>query len=96
MEKILIALRGDDALRERNENTPPSVVERAQGVVDDLWTSSSAPTRTHEDAYRFASDGLARELAGLRTLVETDLAALEQKMEAAGAPWTPGRLPTWP
>jgi hypothetical protein len=24
-----------------------------------------------------------------------DLAKLEKEMEAAGAPWTPGRLPEW-
>jgi len=27
----------------------------------------------------------------LRTLLEGDLARLEQDLEAAGAPWTPGR-----
>jgi len=34
-------------------------------------------------------------LSKLRTLVETDLAGLEAKAEAAGAPWTPGRVPRW-
>jgi hypothetical protein len=28
-------------------------------------------------------------------LVEVDLATLEKDMEAAGAPWTPGRVPLW-
>jgi hypothetical protein len=27
--------------------------------------------------------------------VEQDLFALEKKLEAAGAPWTPGRIPDW-
>ncbi len=32
----------------------------------------------------------------LRTLVESDLVALEEKLEAVGAPWTPGRaIPRW-
>jgi hypothetical protein len=34
-------------------------------------------------------------LGKLRTLVDTDLAKLEKDMEAAGAPWTPGRVPEW-
>ena len=86
----------DEALRERNDNTPASITERVQGVVDDLWTSSSAPTKTHQDACKFSSDLLTAELDKLRQLIGVDLAQLEKKMEAAGAPWTPGRLPTWP
>jgi hypothetical protein len=34
-------------------------------------------------------------LAKLRTLAEVDLVKLEKDMEAAGAPWTPGRVPVW-
>jgi hypothetical protein len=34
-------------------------------------------------------------LAQLRQLVEVDLRNLEKQMEAAGAPYTPGRLPDW-
>ena len=37
----------------------------------------------------------ADQLARLRALVEVDLAKLEKDMEAAGAPWTPGRVPEW-
>jgi len=28
-------------------------------------------------------------------VVNTDLRNLEQKLEAAGAPYTPGRMPEW-
>ena len=28
-------------------------------------------------------------------LIEVDLARLEKQLEAAGAPWTPGRIPEW-
>jgi photosystem II stability/assembly factor-like uncharacterized protein len=92
---ILIALRGDRALRARNDNTPPAIVERAQSIVDDGWASTSAPTQTQRDAYAIAGAELADQLAVLRHLVDTDLANLEAAMEAAGAPWTPGRLPDW-
>ena len=27
--------------------------------------------------------------------LKTDLEGLEGEMDAAGAPWTPGRIPTW-
>jgi hypothetical protein len=95
LDGVLRALRGDRAVARRNEPTPISIVERAQSIVDDGWSSTSAPTQTQRDAYAIASEELAATLAKLRTLVGTDLAALERAMEAAGAPWTPGRLPEW-
>ena len=42
-----------------------------------------------------AADAFEKQLATLRTLLDTDLRALEIAMEKAGAPWTPGRLPIW-
>jgi hypothetical protein len=38
-----------------------------------------------------APAGVEREK--LRALVEVDLKAVEQALDAAGAPWTPGRVP---
>ena len=34
-------------------------------------------------------------LDGLRELMEKDLAAVEDRLEQLGGPWTPGRLPRW-
>jgi hypothetical protein len=42
-----------------------------------------------------AAQEFAPVLEKLRVLVETDLKALESKAEAAGAPWTQGRVPAW-
>ena len=95
LTEIVRALRGDRAARARNENTPTSIVERAQSIVEDGWASTAAPTQIQRDAYAIAGEELAVQLARLRPLVEKDLAALERAMEAAGAPWTPGRLPDW-
>jgi photosystem II stability/assembly factor-like uncharacterized protein len=96
LDGLLVALRGDKALRERNENTPIAIVERAQSIVDDGFASSSAPTATQRQAYDIAAADLAAALKDLHALVEVDLAGLEKAMEAAGAPWTPGRIPEWP
>jgi hypothetical protein len=57
--------------------------------------STSPPTQTHRDAYTIASNELEIELGKLRMLIEKDLMNLEKAMEAAGAPWTPGRIPEW-
>ena len=38
---------------------------------------------------------MKRLLPNLRKTVLEDLARLESSAEAAGAPWTPGRVPDW-
>jgi photosystem II stability/assembly factor-like uncharacterized protein len=92
---ILRALRGDVALRARNENTPVSISERVQYIVGGLRFSLARPTKTQTEAYRIASDEFAEELAKLRKLIDVDLRAVEKALDLAGAPWTPGRLPRW-
>jgi hypothetical protein len=93
---ILQALRGDVVLRGRNENTPESIVERVFTIVAEQRFSLAKPTATQEEGYAIASQEFAEELAQLRQLIEVDLRGLEKALDAAGAPWTPGRLPEWP
>jgi hypothetical protein len=57
--------------------------------------SIAKPTQTHVDAYNIASDEFSQQLSKLRTLIQVDVANLEKAMEAAGAPWTQGRIPDW-
>jgi len=63
--------------------------------VESQWLTNAPPTATQEQAYRWASDALADQLGRLHRLVEVDLAALESRLAAAGAPWTPCRIPEW-
>ena len=79
----------------RNEPTPMSTADRVSAIVGTQWSATVAPTGTSRQAYAIASEAFEKQLATLRTLVETDLRALEGAMEKAGAPWTPGRVPTW-
>ncbi len=53
-------------------------------------------TKTVLRDYEIAADGFGPVLEKLRGLIERDLRALGAAMEAAGAPWTPGRgVPAW-
>jgi len=88
-------LKGDRTLTSRNDPAPASIVDIVNGIVDDQWQSSGAPTQTQRDAYALAGDRFAPLLANLRRLVETDLKEIEKQMEGLGAPWTPGRVPEW-
>jgi photosystem II stability/assembly factor-like uncharacterized protein len=92
---IGIALEGDSTLAGRNETLPPAIDDRINRVIESQWGTLAGPTQTDLEAYRLAALAFAPVLADLRKLVEVDLRALEERMEAAGAPWTPGRLPLW-
>jgi photosystem II stability/assembly factor-like uncharacterized protein len=93
--EILRALRGDQVLARLNENVPPSIQGRVFGIMGDVSSSTSKPTQTNLDAYSIASQELGEQLGKLRTLIQVDVVNLEKAMEAAGAPWTPGRIPEW-
>jgi photosystem II stability/assembly factor-like uncharacterized protein len=93
--EILRALRGDVALRAREENTPPSISERVGYIVGSHYSSLARPTQTQRDSYDIASADFKTTLGSLRTLIETDLRRLQEALHEAGAPWTPGLLPDW-
>jgi ABC-type transporter Mla subunit MlaD len=93
--EILRALSGDAAARQRNMNIPPAIGERVGYVVGAQRMSISRPTQTQVNQYNAAAQEFEGVLTQLRQLIEVDLARLEKQMEAAGAPWTPGRIPEW-
>ncbi len=95
MNKLLIALCGDVVIAGRNEPIPLSISDRVGQIVGDQITSTSAPTKTHEATYTIAANEFAPVLAELKKVIETDLTSLEKALDSAGAPWTPGRIPTW-
>ena len=92
---ILRALSGDTEMQKRNEPVPSSINDRVQAIMEGERFSLAKPTQSHIDDYNIASGEFADQLGKLRALVEVDLVKLEKDMEAAGAPWTPGRVPEW-
>lgn len=88
-------LTGDDVIGGHNEPTPPAITERLDRVIEGFLSATAAPTTTQEDAYRIAGEAFENVLADLTQLIETDLEQLEADLEAAGGPWTPGRVPRW-
>ncbi len=94
-EKIILALHGDKLIQGRNENTPPSILDRVNTAISGMWNSTSAPTTTQMEQYEIAADEFAPLLAELRILLEVDLRILEEKLENIQAPYTPGRIPIW-
>jgi hypothetical protein len=94
LRDISIRLNGDEEIASHSEPTPPSLSDRIGRVVEGSWTSTSAPTASHQHAYEIVSTALGGVISDLKASLET-LHALGDKAEAAGAPWTPGRVPEW-
>jgi photosystem II stability/assembly factor-like uncharacterized protein len=95
LKDIQVALSGDPTLESRNEPTPPSIVDRVNQIVEGHWSTTVYATETHHQDYETAAAEFEPVLADLRTVVDQDLKKLEDEAEAAGAPWTPGRVPLW-
>src|SRR5215472_16237442 len=93
--EILRALRGDVEIARRSEPVPSSINDRVNSVMEGERFSLQKPTQSNIDSYNIAAAEFADQLAKLHGLVEVDLIKLEKDMEAAGAPWTPGRVPEW-
>jgi hypothetical protein len=95
LKDLDVSLNGDQFKASHNESTPPSIVDRVNQVVYGQWTTTTEPTATHRRGYDLAAQQFAPVLEQLRTVVDSDLRTLEAAAENAGAPWTPGRVPTW-
>jgi photosystem II stability/assembly factor-like uncharacterized protein len=94
LKKVMIALRGDTVLQQRNEGTRPSINDRINNISADQRFSLSKPTNTHVTAYDIAAKEFGQQLANLKGLVEQSK-TLESELEKLGAPYTPGRFPVW-
>jgi len=95
LDDLVTALSGDRTVRRRNEPDPPSIVENVETAVSGQWHQTYGPTATHRRCYENAATRFGPVLAQLRELIEQELVRLERRADAAGAPWTPGRVPEW-
>jgi hypothetical protein len=84
-------LNGDPARQRLNEATAPSIRGRVGLVVSGHWDTRQTPTATQRRNVELATAALASFARDLGTLIDRDVARLEADLEAAGAPWTPGR-----
>ncbi len=89
-----LALNGDRTIRSRNEPAPWSIRQRVGSIVGGHWNAQAPVTGLHRRAYDIAAAEFETALEDLKA-ISADLVALEAQFEAAGAPWTPGRLPDW-
>lgn len=93
---IMRKLTGDSVLSGHGEPVTEAIAERVGTVMEDERMSSSLPSSTDRQGYELASQQFTQVVAQMRALMEGDLSNLQKAMQAAGAPWTPGTVPSWP
>ncbi len=84
-------LNSDPVKRKLDIDQPPTPSGRIGWIGYEQKYSSADVTQTHRDSYAIAKDEFAPIAKALKQLVETELEALEDKLEQAGAGYTPGR-----
>jgi hypothetical protein len=96
VQAIQWALSGDPTMRRGREATPPSLVQRLGRITGGAWSSALHDvTGTQREQYDIIAAEFSGILERLRRAVEVDLKRIEDAAEAAGAPWTSGRIPNW-
>jgi hypothetical protein len=91
LAELRVRLRGDPIRGRWNEASVPSILGRIGKVAGGHWDTRQAPTATQQQSLEVAQTEFAEVSVELKKVLETDLPGLEAELEAAGAPWTPGR-----
>ena len=84
-------LSGDNTPGRYSEPTETSLLGRLNTAVG-FGGSLAEPTRTQRRQLEIVRERFPAIQAALQAFIANDLAALERKAEAEGAPWTPGRV----
>ncbi len=90
-----VVMNGDRTISSHSEATTPGLRSRVSRVMWGTRSITSAPTQTQQESLAVAASQFGPLLEELRNLVEKDIKDLEARLEAAGAPYTPGRIPVW-
>jgi len=94
--EVQVALSGDPTLGRRSEPSPPSLQNRLFRFTGGAWSGSlQEVTGEQRKQYGIVAAEVGGILDRLRRLVDGELRRIEAAAEAAGAPWTSGRIPTW-
>lgn len=80
------------------EEIPPAQIPISKRVGEIAYTryaSSGAVTETEKRSYEIVKEEIQPVIEDLKNIAENKITALEKELEQKGAPWTPGRIPTW-
>jgi hypothetical protein len=90
-------LNGDPTRGRRNESSPTGLLARLQiALSQSRSTTLEAPTEAQLAQMEIVRSALTAILGDIRQFAEVEVRAVETAAEAAGIPWTAGRLPQAP
>lgn len=95
LDDIKFAFEGSTP-KASDEEIPPRPVPLANRLQYIMWGQSSSTsdiTSTSKMAYSIVQEELPKLIDQLKVIATVDIKSLEQKIEEAKAPWTPGRIP---
>jgi len=95
LRDIDIAMRGDSSFGQLGQPAPPSMVDRINDATFSQLTNPLPTTKTRRDSLDIAASEFAELLPRLQKIAREDFPALEKRLDAAGVPYTPGRIPDW-
>ncbi|MGB6367491.1 MAG: hypothetical protein WBG93_11745, partial [Thermoanaerobaculia bacterium] len=84
-------LRGNERQDDIGEPRPHTIGRRLSAASIGTMLSTYGPTPNHRQTLAIAQEELEEVKQGLKQLLQVDLPAFEEQLEAAGVPWTPGR-----
>ncbi|MFK7864284.1 MAG: WD40/YVTN/BNR-like repeat-containing protein [Pseudohongiellaceae bacterium] len=94
LANVSVALNGDRTIGSRNEPIPLSINGRLRTIRSSSWKSQAPVARVHTESFEIAESEFEEVLSELES-IGNSLERLEDQLDELGAPWTPGRLPSW-
>ncbi|MDN5204664.1 glycosyl hydrolase [Fulvivirgaceae bacterium BMA10] len=95
VREIQRQLNSDPVASTLDIDRPLTVGSRVGFIVYEAFYSTSTPTKTHRDSYAIAVEEFKPLLSQIKKLVREDIRQLQDKLENAGAPYTPYTLPDY-
>ncbi len=92
LQDLRVHMYGDRSVASRNEPVKWSISNRVFNVYGGIIESQSDVGGNYRASADIAEAQLRQALSDLQA-IDTDLLQFEQRVEAIGAPWTPGRMP---
>jgi len=95
LEGLQLKMNGDRLLASLDKDTLPGIASRVMRIAGEQSDSTSAPTKTQRDACAIAEEEFRPVYEELKKILAEDVKTIEARLDAVGAPYTPGRLPDW-
>lgn len=90
LSQLRIGLSGDNFKRGYNESTVPGISGRLGSAMGGHSSTTQMPTITQQNDFKLAEEGFSQFIQTTAAFYQK-LSALEEALQKAGAPYTPGR-----